>query len=189
MKINFAAGGLIFLKRFLKVLIRPYGFRSYGRNSFIGLPRIVRGRDCISIGKNSSIGASSWIEAIKSYGNDSFSPVINIGCNVSVGRFCTITATTSIVIGDNSLISEHVFISDHFHDVFSSGSLPLVARPLIEKGCVVIGHSCFLGYRAIVLPGVVLGPNCIVGAGSVVTKSFDAGSVIAGSPARLIRKL
>lgn len=55
---------------------------------------------------------------------------------------------------------------------------------------VVIGKKCWIGMNAIILPGVKLGDNTIVGAGSVVTKSFPDGNlVIAGNPAKIISKL
>lgn len=55
---------------------------------------------------------------------------------------------------------------------------------------VYIGDYCWIGANAVVLPGVTLGPHTIVGAGSIVTKSFPEGyCVIVGNPARLIKKL
>ena len=50
-----------------------------------------------------------------------------------------------------------------------------------------IGKNCFIGGRAIILPGIEIGDGCIVGAGSVVTKSVPAHCVVAGNPARIIR--
>lgn len=50
-----------------------------------------------------------------------------------------------------------------------------------------IGKNCFIGGRVLVLPGVEIGDHCLVGAGSVVTKSMPAGSIIAGNPAKVIR--
>lgn len=55
---------------------------------------------------------------------------------------------------------------------------------------VNIGEKCWIGMNSVVLPGVTLGPHTIVGAGSVVTKSFPKGNcVIAGNPAKIIRHL
>lgn len=55
---------------------------------------------------------------------------------------------------------------------------------------VVIGNNCWLGMNSVLLPGVKLGDHTIVGAGSVVTKSFEEGNcVIAGNPAKIIKKL
>lgn len=60
----------------------------------------------------------------------------------------------------------------------------------IEGKDIVIGKDCWIGMNSVVLPGVILGDNTIVGAGSVVTKSFEEGNcVIAGNPAKIIRTI
>lgn len=50
-----------------------------------------------------------------------------------------------------------------------------------------IGSRCFIGGRSLILPGVEIGDDCIVGAGAVVTKSVPAGSIVVGNPAKVIR--
>lgn len=50
-----------------------------------------------------------------------------------------------------------------------------------------IGRNCFIGGRALILPGVEIGDGCVVGAGAVVTKSVPPGSIVAGNPATIIR--
>jgi acetyltransferase-like isoleucine patch superfamily enzyme len=52
---------------------------------------------------------------------------------------------------------------------------------------VIIGAGSFLGYGTVILPGVILGEGCVVGANSVVSQNFGPRSVIAGSPARLLK--
>lgn len=55
---------------------------------------------------------------------------------------------------------------------------------------IIIGEKCWIGMNSVILPGVILGDNTIVGAGSIVTKSFlDGNCVIAGNPAKIIKKL
>ncbi|WP_375262443.1 acyltransferase [Palleronia sp.] len=51
-----------------------------------------------------------------------------------------------------------------------------------------IGRNCFIGGRAMILPGVEIGDGCIVGAGSVVAKSVPPGCIVAGNPARILRE-
>ncbi|KAB0678888.1 acyltransferase [Aureimonas leprariae] len=51
----------------------------------------------------------------------------------------------------------------------------------------VIGRRCFIGARSMILPGVTVGDECVVGSGSVVTKDVPPRSVVAGNPARVIR--
>ena len=62
-------------------------------------------------------------------------------------------------------------------------------RNAIKTAPVTIGDDCFFGERCMVLKGVSLGDRCVIGAGSIVTKSFPPDSVIGGNPARLIRNL
>lgn len=50
-----------------------------------------------------------------------------------------------------------------------------------------IGARCFIGVRSVLMPGVTIGDECIVGAGSVVTRDVPAGSIVAGNPARIVR--
>lgn len=52
----------------------------------------------------------------------------------------------------------------------------------------IIGERCFIGVRAIILPGITLGNEVIVGAGSIVTKSFPSNCIIAGNPAKIIKE-
>ena len=88
-----------------------------------------------------------------------------------------------IYIGKRSLIANNVALITANHD-FSN----------IQKHCdgkdIVIGDDCWIGFNAVILPGVKLGNKTIVGAGAIVTKSFEMGNcVIAGNPAKIIRYL
>ncbi|MBE6730276.1 MAG: acyltransferase [Ruminococcaceae bacterium] len=87
-----------------------------------------------------------------------------------------------VKIGNNVMIAPGVKFTTH--DASASFYIP-GASDLFGK--IEIGNNCFIGMGAIVLPGVKLADNCIVAAGSVVTKSFcEENSVIAGNPAKKI---
>lgn len=158
-----------------------------GSNSFFEKPKILDGAEYIEIKENSSIGHSSWLGAYNKYFNQSFEPKIIILNNVRIGNYACITAIDEILIKDGCLLSEYVYISDHYHGFDPTLNLPLKDHPLFSKGKVEIGENTFIGYRATILSGVKLGRNCVVGSHSVVTKSFPDYSMIAGSPARLIK--
>jgi lipopolysaccharide O-acetyltransferase len=110
---------------------------------------------------------------------------IKIGSGTSVGNDFVITSNSSIEIGVDCLISYRVTLMDHSH-VTGPGVGP-VTSGLTRGEPVSIGDKCFLGCNVVIMPGVALGENCVVGANSVVTKSFEAGSIIAGVPAKLLR--
>lgn len=96
---------------------------------------------------------------------------------------CYFQAMGTIKIGKRTQIAQNVGIITCNHDVYNLDNHT-------EPRSVVIGNDCWIGMNSVVLPGVHLGDHTIVGAGSVVTKSFEAGRcVIAGNPAKIIRKI
>lgn len=165
---------------------RPFGLKRLGRDSFVRRPVKLLGRKNISIGNRTSIGAHGLLYAVDSYAKRRYSPEINIGDNVYIGRHVYLTAAYGITIENGSVLSEHVYITDLNHGFDPNKGL-IMNQDLNTNGKVLIGPNCFLGYRVAVMPGVVLGHWCIVGANSVVTRSFPPYSMIAGSPARLIK--
>ena len=112
--------------------------------------------------------------------------------NIKIGRDCGINhgafilGAQSVEIGDRVVISARVMILDSGLDVskFQSTDFP----PHINKP-VVIQDGAWLGAGSIILPGVTIGRKSIVGAGSVVTSNVPPFSVVAGNPAKIIRRL
>lgn len=166
---------------------KPFGMK-VGVNSIVMLPRRINGAKCIVIGDDTIVTENGWISAYEKYGDNNYKPQIIIGNGIRIGPNFMLTAVDQVVIEDGCLFSAQVFISDHTHGHKPSNTPP-AKQPLVSKGPVHIGKHCFIGIRVSIMPGVSLGDYCVVGAHSVVTKSFPERSVIAGAPAKLIRTL
>lgn len=124
------------------------------------------------------------------------SAAIEIGNNVGLSG-ATLYARKGIFIGDNTAVGGNVKILDNdFHPIDADARIRLLAdahggdaAELIPAKEIYIGKNCFIGCNAIVLKGTVLGDGCVVGAGAVVSGRFESNCVIAGNPARVIRRL
>jgi acetyltransferase-like isoleucine patch superfamily enzyme len=135
----------------------------------------------IHIGDGVSLGKRGWFYLPL----NNREAQIQIGSGTAVGNDFVISSNGSICIGNDCLISYRVSILDHTH-VTGGGTDPTKSG-LTPGKAIKIGDGSFIGCGAVIHPGVELGPNCIVEANSVVMRSFPAGSVLSGSPARLLR--
>jgi acetyltransferase-like isoleucine patch superfamily enzyme len=111
---------------------------------------------------------------------------VRIGAKTVLGQECTISAYQHVSIGRECVVADHVMLIDFDHGVVE------VERPIrlqgIYKRDVRVGHNCWIGYGACVLRGVAVGDNAVIGTSSVVTRDVPANAVVAGVPARVIRR-
>lgn len=110
-------------------------------------------------------------------------------CHFGKGVYANFNLTavddTHIFVGDYTMIGPNVTLASAGHPVYP---------PLREQGYqynlpVKIGKNCWLGAGVIVLPGVTIGDNTVVGAGSVVTKDLPANVVAVGNPCHILREI
>lgn len=138
-------------------------------------------KNSISVDRNSEIGFGVRLEA-------GFKGKIIIGKNVLINDYSIIYAHNDLKIGDNTMISPNVFITD-FNHKFPHGKYKHLLNS--EKGYtsrqVIIGSNVWIGAQSIILPGVNIGNNAVIGAGSVVTKSIPQNSIAVGNPAKIIK--
>ena len=110
---------------------------------------------------------------------------IEVGKNFFCNYNCTIIDVGMVRIGDNCLIAPNVAIYTAGHPLH-----PAARNTLYEYGIdVTIGHNCWIGGNTVILPGVTIGDNVVIGAGSIVTKDIPAWTVAAGNPCKVIREI
>lgn len=94
-----------------------------------------------------------------------------------------------ISIGKDTTISFDVAFVNHDGGTRVIRNLPGQNKETVIYGKIVIGKNCFIGCRVTILPGVTIGDNVIIGAGSVVTQDIPSNSVACGVPCKVIRTL
>lgn len=107
--------------------------------------------------------------------------MVNIGKNVVVMPGCLMMSAGSITIEDGAMIAANVQLISNNHDLYE--------RQIITCKPVHIGKNAWVGAGATILSGVTIGDNAVVGSGSVVTKDVEADTIVAGNPARLIKRI
>jgi acetyltransferase-like isoleucine patch superfamily enzyme len=132
----------------------------------------------VKLGRWSWIGHGTKIRAHEG--------TVEIGAKTVMGQECTISSFQHVAIGRECIVADRVMLIDFDHGVVE------VERPIrlqgIYKRDVEVGNNCWIGYGACILRGVTVGDNCIVGSNSVVTKDVPDDTVVAGMPAKTLRK-
>lgn len=118
---------------------------------------------------------------------------------ISLGKRVVVRPTTmlfadpreggaGIAIEDDVMMGSgvHLYVNNHR---FDSPDIPIIDQGHYVSEPVVLKKGCWLGANVIVLPGVTIGENSVIGAGSLVTRSVPDGVLAAGNPARVIRKI
>lgn len=180
-------------------------FAYFGVDAKIKPPFRILNPHRISIGDRTSIQEYCHINAFedlsflldyvdRSYRNDfspqeyRYTPRIEIGRENQIGRFFFVSCTNHIILEENVLISERVFLGDNNHS-FHHLQVPIMQQPNGAGEPIVIGRGSWLGVGSVLLPGTRIGPQSVVGANSVCSGVFPSYSVIATERAKLIRTL
>lgn len=173
-----------FLKYIYKLKAKKY-FRKF--KSKIGKIVSIKNFDCILLEDNVFVNDYCKIDVIKNFAGNSFDPKIIIEKNVIIGSFFVTYVTDKLKIGSETILAHNVTILTENHGMNTESEKPYHAQPLISKE-VEIGKNCWIGCNVTICPGVHLGNNVIVGANSLVNKSFPDNVMIAGVPAKIIKK-
>lgn len=174
----------------------------FGKNLLLkGIPIIFnKGGARLKIGSNVTIKSSFLSNLVGLYSRTIIvtrapGAIIGIEDNVGISG-ATIYARKGIYIGENTCIGGNVKILDNdFHPIDTEERRRLLQdvhggdSEVVPSKEIHIGKNCFIGCNSIILKGTILGDGCVVGAGAVVSGKFKENCVIAGNPAKVIRRL
>ncbi|MCL1037492.1 acyltransferase [Shewanella submarina] len=141
-------------------------------------------KEGITIGDNFKLGDFSKVIAsgtIRDIGKG-----ILIGNNVAIGEYSYIGGAGGVVIGNDCIIGQYFSLHPENHK-YSNKEYLIREQGVSRKG-IRIGNNCWIGAKVTICDGVCIGDNCVIAAGSVLTKSFGENSLIGGVPAKHIKQ-
>jgi acetyltransferase-like isoleucine patch superfamily enzyme len=189
-------GGLGLL---LRRKLYPWLFRQSGRGLVLGRSLVLRHPDSIELGNHVVIDDNSLVDGRAGIRLDD-GVIINRNCSlkaktgpIRVGRRTTIGANSVIVsltgveIGEAVIIAGGCHLSAGGYDIDQSGRA-LLDGGVLSKGPIKIGNDVWVGTGAIILDGINVGDHAVVAAGAVVTSDVPERAVVAGVPAKVLRR-
>ena len=168
------------------VVAERFGF--FGEGSCLSFPPgALFGEPWIHIGRDTLVGPDVSLSAGMVPGQQMITdPVVRIGDRCMIGRGSHIVGHFSIEIGDDVYTGPYVYVTDQNHGYEDPDEVVHAQWP--NDVPVRVGAGSWIGTGVVILPGTTLGRNVVVGAGAVVHGEFPDHSVVAGVPARVIRR-
>ena len=163
--------------------------KGFGEHLQVDASSTFHGENYIAFGENFRSGKNCKFRCFSVFHSQVFSPEMRIGDDFLCGSNCYLSCIIGILIGNHVTLANNITIIDHNHGKsdFSDLEIPVLERELFSKGPIVIGDNVWLAEGVIVLGGVKIGKNSIIGAGSVVTHDIPSNCIAAGNPAKIIR--
>jgi acetyltransferase-like isoleucine patch superfamily enzyme len=166
----------IFIYERISSFFWAFNLGASGSNLLIQKGTVIRYSKNINLGNNVKIGR--YVNVFSEF-DDS---ILNIGNNSQINKDVELDFSGNLAIGDNVVISEGVIIMSHDHGL-DPKSKPVKIKKNIES-------NVWIGSRSLILANVQnIGTNSIIAAGSVVTKDVPDNVIVAGNPAKVIRKI
>ncbi len=163
--------------------VEEHEWASFGPYSEIGSPTIsIVHPEGIHVGTFVKIGSYAVIEALV----PDRGVTVRIEDGAYIGHFTRITAVGEVVIGEEAMVADRVYISDTNH-IYDDVTQPIKRQGLRDGRRVEIGPGAWIGIGAVVVGNLRIGENAIVGANAVVREDVPDRTVVAGNPARIVR--
>lgn len=135
----------------------------------------------LEIGPNALLEPGVWITAPGS-------ARVKIGTGTFLNMGVMVAAERLVEIGDHCMLANGCFVTDSSHR-YDDPQKPITWQGFESKGPTRIGDNCWLGANVVVTSGVNIGERCVVGANSVVSKDVEPFTIVAGAPAKVLRKI
>ena len=159
-------------------------FAAFGPCSEISAPIVsLVNPEGISIGAFVKIGAFGVIEALV----PERGVTVRIADGAYIGHFPRITAVGEVVIGEEAMIADRVYLSDTGH-VYEDPGEPIKRQGLRDGRRIEIGRGAWIGIGAAIVGNVRIGENAVIGANAVVRQDVPDFTVVAGNPAQVVRR-
>lgn len=159
-------------------------FKKIGKDCNIRPILNLNNAENIEFGDDVSLGIFCWVGTNNSLKSQ---PKLKIRSHVHIGAYSMIIAANKIIVGNNVVMSERVTVLDHFHG-YEDINKPVIDQPIVSKGQIEIEDDCFIGINSVILGNIKIGKHVVVGANSVITHDVPPYSVVAGSPAKIIKR-
>jgi acetyltransferase-like isoleucine patch superfamily enzyme len=156
-------------------------FGAWGERTIVRVPLRVEGERRIRLGAAVFIGEGSWLQTLEE-------GEIDIGDGCEFSGLAVISAAQSIVIERDVLMARNVHVLDHIHR-FDQIDVPVHAQGISEPDPVRIREGAWIGANVVVMPGVTIGRQAVVGANSIVRCDVPDRTVAVGAPARALRRI
>ena len=175
-------------------------FGNEQKNLFIDFPRRFANPNRIYIGDYVSLGPGAFLASITQYPTDNmmkyldkehpvkkYEPRIVIGDRVSATSDLQIVAVKEIIIESDVMFAGNIHINDSLHG-YENINQPFKDQLLTRVAPICVESGCWIGQNSIILPGVKIGKETIIGANSLVNCDIPSRSIAFGSPAKVVKQ-
>jgi len=176
------------LKRILLYAVNKPFYGAYGMDTVVEKPMMITNRRDIYFGKRCRVKSFARIESVRKWGGVKYgrNPKIIIEDGASFEQGVHITCANEVKIHRNCSFAPYCCITDIVHS-YEDINTPVKDSPIVA-GRTEIGEGCFFGTGAKIVRGVTIGKHCVVGANSVITHDILDYSIVAGIPAKVIKR-